>query len=139
MIKLRCTLASPLAGTIRPPFGMAANAVMALGLGHIAQVDRAQLHVQRWRRSLNDGVLANSFCDGRIAKNGSAVHARSDLLEQLQPFCADAVFELGETGDVAAWPRQASNEAGTNWVRGLREYDGHAAGCLQQLRHHLAA
>src|SRR5262245_58810687 len=111
----------------------------ALGLGRIAQVNRAQLHAQRWRRSLNGGVLANYFRDGRIAKNGRAGHARSDLLEQLQPFCADAVFELGETGDVAAWPRQASNEAGTNWVRGLREYDGHAAGCLQQLRHHLAA
>ena len=39
------------------------------------------------------------------------VSRRRDFLEQLQPFAAQAVFELDESGGVAARPRQAVNEA----------------------------
>jgi hypothetical protein len=49
---------------------------------------------------------------GGISKNRRPRHAWRDLLEQLQPFAAHAVFEQHETGGVAARPCQAVDEAG---------------------------
>ena len=43
---------------------------------------------------------------GWIPKDCRSRHARRDLLEQLQPFPAHAVFKLHKTGGVAARPRQ---------------------------------
>ena len=54
--------------------------------------------------------------DGGIPKHRHSRHARRDLLEQLQPFPADAVFENAETGGVAARPRQAVDEAGADRI-----------------------
>jgi hypothetical protein len=45
--------------------------------------------------------LAESRRTGRARQPGR------DLLEQLQPFSAQAVFEIHEAGNVAARPRQA--------------------------------
>ena len=53
---------------------------------------------------------------GGIPKDRHARHARRDLLEQLQPFSAQAVFELHKTGGVAARPRQAIDEAGADRI-----------------------
>jgi len=61
------------------------------------------------------------------------------LLEQLQPLSADAVLEKHETGSVAAWPRQAVDEARRDRISDDREYDRHGMGCLQQLPHGVAA
>jgi len=62
-------------------------------------------------------------------------HAGRDLLEQFQPFRADAVFEQDEPGGIAAWPRQAIDEASADRIGGVREHDGHGAGYRQQCRH----
>ena len=56
-------------------------------------------------------------------------------LEQLQPFPAQAVFELHETGGIAARPRQAVDEAGADRIGDDREHDRHGAGRLQQRPH----
>ena len=70
-----------------------------------------------------------------IPKDRRSRHARRDLLEQLQPFPAHAVFESHETGGVAARPRQAVDEAGADRIGDDREHDRHGAGRLQQRPH----
>ena len=65
-----------------------------------------------------------------IPKDRHSRQAGRDLLEQLQPFPAYAVFGGHETGDVAARPRQAFDKAGTDRIAGDREYDRHGAGRL---------
>ena len=68
-------------------------------------------------------------------KDRRSRHAWRDLLEQLQPFPAQAVFESHETGGVAARPRQAVDEAGADRIDDDREHDRHRAGRLQQRPH----
>ena len=88
----------------------------ALDLAGIAHVDRAQLHP-------NDGATAWMAPNWPIPaatagsrKDRRSRHAGRDLLEQLQPFSAHAVFELGKAGGVAARPCQARDEAGADRV-----------------------
>ena len=69
-----------------------------------------------------------------IPKNGHSSHPRRDLLEHLQPFAAQAVFEHQEAGGIAARARQARNEAGADRVDDNHEHDRHGAGRLQQRR-----
>jgi hypothetical protein len=57
-------------------------------------------------------------------------HARRDLLEQLQPFAAQAVFEREKAGNVAAWSRQVGDEAGTDRIGNNREHDRDGPGGL---------
>jgi hypothetical protein len=73
------------------------------------------------------------------SRRTAARDARRDIFEELQPFHADAVFKIGKAGGIAAWPRQALDEAGTDRIRGQREYDRHGAGCLEQRAHGHAA
>ena len=75
--------------------------------------------------------LAGSGRYRRIPDYGHSGDDRRDLLEQLRPFAAQAIFERGETGGIAARPRQAVDEAGTDRVNSLQEYDGYGAGRLQ--------
>ena len=108
---------SGLAVTIRPPFDARANAATAaLDLAGVAHVDRAHLHPQRRRHGLDRAELAASGGDGGIPQHRRSRHTRCDLFEQLQPFSADAVFELHETGGVAARLRQALDEAGADRI-----------------------
>ena len=51
---------------------------------------------------------------GRIPKDCRPCQAGHNLLEQLQPFSAQIVFELQEACDVAARPCQAIDEAGAD-------------------------
>jgi hypothetical protein len=90
----------------------------ALDLGRIAEVDRAHIHSDRARHGLNDGELPDPGGYGGITKDRRPRHARRDLLEQLQPFSAQIVFELNKTGRVAAGPSQTRDEAGTNRIDG---------------------
>ena len=55
-------------------------------------------------------------------------------LSSLQPFAADAVFEIRKAGGVAARPRQAFDEAGANRIGDQSEYDRHVTGRLLQRR-----
>ena len=75
-----------------------------------------ELHPERRRHRLDGGKLADPAARCRIAKDRRSRHARRDLLEQFQPFAAQAVFELDETGGVAARPRQALDQAGADRV-----------------------
>ena len=45
-----------------------------------------------------------------------AVDARCNFLEQLQPLAGQRALESGETGDVAARPRQARDEAAADRI-----------------------
>ena len=81
---------------------------------------------------LDYAELADPGGYGGIPNDRCALHARCDLLEQLQPFPAHAVFETDETGDVAARPRQAVDKAGPDRIGDVREHDRHGAGRLQQ-------
>ena len=84
----------------------------ALDFAGVAHVERAHLHPERWRHGLDCAELASAGGCVGIAKDRHARHAGRDLLEQFQPFSADAVFEKHETGGVAARARQAVDEAG---------------------------
>jgi hypothetical protein len=79
--------------------------------------------------------LAGCAALGGIPKNRRARHGRRDLLEQLQPFGAEAVFDGHESGDVAAGPRQAVDKTSAHRIGGDREHDRHGAGRLQQRSH----
>ena len=65
----------------------------ALDFGRVAHVDRAQLHPKRRRHGLDRAELPDPGGDGRIPQDRHPRHARRDLLEQFQPFPAQAVFE----------------------------------------------
>jgi hypothetical protein len=70
---------------------------------------------RRWRSHAEDGSqLADPGGDGWIAKDHHLLHMRRDLLEQLQPFPAHAVFVNGEPGRVAARMCQARDETGAD-------------------------
>jgi len=62
-------------------------------------------------------------------------HLRRNLLEQFQPFAAKPVFEIHEAGNVAAWPRQAIDEARADRIGHGREHDRQGAGEMLQCRH----
>ena len=58
-----------------------------------------------------------------VPKDCHSGYPRCNLLEQFQPFCAHAVFELGKSGSVAARPRQARDPACADWVDDIHEHD----------------
>ena len=90
---------------------------------------------ERRRHGLDGGKLAGAGALGGIPKDRRSRYVRRDLLEQFQPFPAHAVFDIHETGGVAARPRQAVDEAGADRIGDNREHDRHGAGRLQQRPH----
>ena len=103
----------------------------ALDLAGVApHIDRVDLHPERRRHGLDDTELADSGGYDGIPKDRRSRHAGRDLLEQFQPFAAQAIFEREETGGVAARPRQAVDEAGTDRIADVREHDRHGAALL---------
>jgi hypothetical protein len=64
-------------------------------------------------------------------KERHSLHARGDLFEQLQPFCADAVFIQHKTSNVAARLGEGFHETGAEFGN-LHENDRHGTSCLQQ-------
>src|SRR5262249_8429238 len=76
---------------------------------------------------LNCGPGANTGRYGGIANDCYSRHTWRNLLEQLQPFHANAVFIRGKAGGVGAGPRQAGNKARAYRTGCEREPDGHAA------------
>ncbi len=122
--------------TIRPPFGERAKAATARSISPASRM------LTGLTSTLSDGATAWMTPNwlvpvalGGIPKDRRPRHARRDLLEQLQPFPAHAVFERHETGGVAARPRQAVDEAGGDRIGDDREHDRHGAGRLQQRPH----
>jgi hypothetical protein len=79
---------------------------------------------------LDCGKLPDPCGYGWIPKDRHSRQIWRDLLEQFQPFPAQAVFECDETGGITAGPRQTLDETGANWIKDSREYNRHGAGRL---------
>jgi hypothetical protein len=89
--------------------------------------------LERRRHGLDDAELGETGgCCGGIPKDRRSRHARRDLLEQLQPFAADAPFVRDEAGRVAARPRQAIDKAAADRIGDTREHRRHGAAHLSQ-------
>ena len=96
--------ANALAATIMPPFEKRANAAMPSSISDcFAHVDWAHLHTEGWCYGLDHGKLADPGGYGGVPKDRRTRDPRCDLLEQLQPFPTQTVFELHKAGSVAAW------------------------------------
>src|SRR3954468_16740234 len=102
----------------------------ALDLVRVAHVNRVYLYPERRCCRLNGTELADTGGGTRITENRRLDHPRCDLLEQFEPFCTQAVFEIRQPGGVAAWTRKAIAETASDWVNDLHEYDRHDARCL---------
>src|SRR5262245_56000868 len=106
-----------------------------LDLTDVAQVDGAYLHPERWRRGLDRGKHAGSGTLSGIPKDRHSRHAWRNLLEQLQPFPADAVFGTHETSSVAARPPQAVDKARSDRIDRDWEHNRDGSSRLQQWQH----
>jgi len=80
---------------------------------------------------LDRAELARPGSSRQIAKHRRTLDTGCDLLEQLQPSAAHAVFEVGEAGGVAAGVRQSLDKTATDRIGDLYEYDRHNARGLQ--------
>ena len=69
-------------------------------------IDRTQVHPERSCNGLNCGSLADPIRYGGISDYGYSLYCRRNLLQQFQPLCAQAVFELREAGCTAPGARQ---------------------------------
>ena len=134
LINSRCVIADALAVTIRPPFGWRANAAMARS---ISDVSRTLIGLTSTPSDgATDWMTANwPIPAGRwVPKDRRSRYVWRDLLEELQPFAAQTVFELHKARRVSTRPRQAIDETGADRVGHEGEDDRHGAGCLKQIR-----
>ncbi len=60
--------------------------------------------------------------------------ARRQISEQLQPLAAQCKLEIGESGGIAAWPRQACDEALAHGIGDVEEHDGYGTSGLLRCR-----
>jgi hypothetical protein len=88
---------------------------------------------------LDDGELSNARRDGRVTKHGYARRLRRELLEQLKPLAAYAVFERDESSCVAPRPCHATDEARPDRIGSIDENDRDAAGDPLEGHHSLSA
>src|SRR5262245_29322736 len=99
-----------------------------LDIVDVERVDRAQLHTECLRGSLDRGELGDPGTARWVPDHCGACQTRHDLLEEFEPFPTQAVFVLRKASGVAAWLRHAVDVAGADWVHDLRKHDGHGAG-----------
>jgi hypothetical protein len=59
----------------------------------------------------------------RVENNRNTGNMRRNLLERFQPFCPNCKLEVGESGDIAARPRQVLRKSLSDWIGHLHEYD----------------
>src|SRR5215510_9823528 len=124
MISSRWTTASALDVKINPPVPVRAKSAMSDSISPVSRTSIAL--VSTLSDDATDWMTANwPMPDAMVASRSTAarVRPRGDFLERLQPFCAQAVLELDEAGDVAARPRHALDEAGTDRVGDVVEHD----------------
>src|SRR6516164_4826726 len=101
-------------------------------LAGVAGVDRPHLYPERWGRGLDRAELAGPGRYTKTLKEPHSLYAGRDLLEQLQPFPADAVFIQHKTSSVAARLREAIDEPGADRFGNLDEHDRHGTSRPQQ-------
>ena len=80
---------------------------------------------------MNNGKLANARGNGGISDYPRPRHAGFGLLEQFQPFPTQTIFKRHEPSSVAAWPRKAFGDAGTDWVGDIHKHNWDGPGGLQ--------
>jgi hypothetical protein len=80
----------------------------------------------------SDGAEAWIAPNWLTLKEPHSLYAGRDLLEQLQPFPADAVFIQHKTSSVAARLREAIDEPGADRFGNLDEHDRHGTSRPQQ-------
>jgi hypothetical protein len=97
---------------------------------NVLHSERREFYPKRLRHRLDCGELADTRRRRGIAKDRHTRDARRNLLEQLHPFPGRGVFEIREARCIAARPRQASDEAGSNRIRYIRENDRNGSGRL---------
>src|SRR6516225_3199523 len=83
-------------------------------LVRVAHVDRIDVHVERRCDGGNGSKLACPRALRSVPKDRHPRHIWRRLFKQFEPFGGHAVFGTHETGDVAARPRQAVDEAGAD-------------------------
>ena len=102
-------------------------------LGHVANRCGDRLHCEGGGGGFEGVQVIFGICRRcRVEQEGDPVDARRNLLEQLQPLARHRALESGETGDVAARPRKARDEAAADRIGNDRENDGDGARLLQQ-------
>src|SRR5262245_14825497 len=92
----------------------------------------SHLYPERWRHGLDHRVLADPCGYRGVPKDGRPRYVGCYLLEELQPFTAQTVFELHEAGRISARLRQAFDEAGADRILDDGEDDRHRASFLKQ-------
>ena len=107
---------------------------VALDLAGLAQVNRAYLQPERGCSGLDGAELPDPGGYGGIPQRGHARDTRRDLLEQFEPFPAQAVFKHQEAGGVATRPRQARNETSADGINDKHEHNRHGSGHIEQWR-----
>ena len=106
----------------------------SLDLGGAAHARAGQFNAERRQGRLDCRQMANRRRIVGIIDDGDTLHARRNLLEQLQPLHRKPKLVLGEAGDVAAGPGQAGDKAKPNRVGDLRKHDRNVARCPLQRR-----
>ena len=70
----------------------------------------------------------------RFPSVGVGADPRRNLLKQFHPLASLRRFCNGKTGSIAAWSREACDEAAADWIANNPENDGDGARFLEQNR-----
>src|SRR5262245_20069190 len=127
MIRSRWMIARALDVVIRPPLGVRAKPAIA------RSTSPASRGLTAVSSNPSDGAaawIAPNWpvpAEIGIADDGDPRHSWRNLLELLQPFCAQTVFKTDKACDVTTWPRQAIDEASADRIDNVREHNWHSA------------
>jgi hypothetical protein len=122
--------------TTKPPFGARACAAMTESSWDLSRTGAATASTAKRRSGGFEDVqiIFEMWRRYRVEQEGDPGDVRRDLLEQLQPLARDRRLNIGETGDVAARPRKARDEAAADRIGNDGENDGDGARLMQQRR-----
>ena len=133
MISSRWTTANALPVTIRPPFEEREKAVM------VCSSSPASRTLNGLTSTPSDGATAWMAPNWPMpeAMAGSRMTAAlvtfgAIFFEQLQPFPAQAILELAKSGNIAARPCEASDEARADRINNQYKHNRQGAGGLKQ-------
>jgi hypothetical protein len=101
----------------------------------VAHTDRAHHYPERLRYGLDGAELSDPGRIGGIPQDSRSRYVGRNLFEQFQLFPAQSVFEIHKAGNVAARPRQATDEVGADRIGDEHENDRQGAGDMLQRRH----
>src|SRR6516165_6510613 len=76
-------------------------------LGGRSQIKRGNLHAERRCHRLDCAKLSGPCRYGGIANYTDTLNCWSDLFQELQPFCANAIFKLAKASSIPTWMGQS--------------------------------